>query len=122
MDCFLRNVTAIGEDYQNIIFDEDGDVLRTVATDALQYDRSGKRVELSTEVTEMQTFRDGSAGKSLQVVYGSISGQMIWKQVVRLFTQQDRVLKVFPDNLRQIMAQRIEYLRVNYLRRNNSVS
>lgn len=110
MDCLLRNVSTVGRDFSNILITSTPNALRTVANDALRYSQDGKQVELSSEVEELDSFRDGTY-PDLKAVFGTIPEESIPKQIKEILTKQESILRIFPPNLQKTMQQRLEYLK-----------
>ena len=114
LDAFLSNVEVVGKDMTNVLVDGKGTVYRMDVSSCLRYNPDGSHKDwFSGEVTEATTFLDPQKSPSTAKAFQGLApfDETVKNQIKALLTKQDEILQIFPDDLRELMGQRLSFLK-----------
>jgi SPP1 gp7 family putative phage head morphogenesis protein len=112
-DAWLANWDVAGLTLDNVLVDANGNPYRIDNGGSLRYRGMGSLKSASqfgNEVNEIETLRNPSSAPQASKLFKGVSNQEIVDQVVKLYGQRDRLLAMFPTELRAKMAARLDWL------------
>lgn len=123
VDALLANWDVIGSYRDNIILPKDGSTpVRIDNGGALNFKATGGKKPFTGIVDELNTMRDKHISRTAYEVFGSITSDEIDNQIQTIIAPNyNKILSLTPDELKEIMKQRLDYLTGgNELNYNNS--
>ena len=108
VDALVANWDVIGMEQDNILVTPDGKAYRADNGGSLRFRAQGAGKNFGPEVKELTSLRESEQGEP---IFGSLSDQDVADQIGGIVAKKDRILSATPDDLREVMSQRIEYMK-----------
>jgi hypothetical protein len=108
VDALLANWDVVGLDEDNILVPDHGPPVRVDNGGSLAFRAQGKPKQFGPIVVELDTLRESDQGRP---VFGSLTDQQVSSQINDLASIGDRIIESTPHIHRDVMSQRLEYMK-----------
>lgn len=109
-DALLANYDVAGMNLDNILVDKGGQIWRIDNGGSLRFRAQGAPKTFGPDVTELRTMRDAKINPAAARVFAGITDAEIQKQIRQVLEKRDALLAALPEDLRDVMGQRLDSL------------
>jgi HK97 family phage portal protein len=113
-DALLGNWDVIGMQADNVLVTAQGKVLRVDNGGSLRFRAQGGKksaLQFGNVVTELESLRNAGINPAAAEVFKGVTDDEIRSQIKNIVRKKGKILKAAPAELREVLAQRIDYLK-----------